>query len=110
MKTIENEFGETWIEIEDDNLKKTIIDSIPVHKEKFQTVINYLAKVDTDTHYIVSLYMGENGSGKWENYFAEMLGFVKNMKSKGYNIWLIDWKNDCLDDVSTVCFGLRENK
>jgi hypothetical protein len=54
--------------------------------------------------------MGENGSGKWENYFAEMLGFVKNMKSKGYDIWLVDWKNDCLDDVSTVCFGLRENK
>ena len=44
---------------------------------------------------------------KWENYFSEMLGFVNNMKGKGYDIWMIDWVNDCADDVSTIRFGFR---
>ena len=37
-----------------------------------------------------------------------MLEFVNNMKEKGYDIWMIDWINDCADDVSTIQFGFRE--
>ena len=62
----------------------------------------------TDKYYILKMYTGENGRGKWENYFSEMLGFVNNMKGKGYNIWMIDWINDCADDVSTIRFGFSK--
>jgi len=48
------------------------------------------------------------GNGKWENYFSEMMGFVKNMKKNGYDIWMVDWVNDCPDDVSTIKFGFKK--
>ena len=130
METFKNEFGETLIKVEDKSLYNRVKSCIPIRltsngestADIHQTVIDYIAEVIkdgvdddlpneyTDKYYILKMYTGENGRGKWENYFSEMLGFVNNMKGKGYNIWMIDWINDCADDVSTIRFGFRINE
>lgn len=130
METFKNKFGETLINVEDKSLYKIVEDCIPIRETSngestadiHQTVIDNIAQVIkdelgndlpneyTDKYYIVKLYMGENGCGKWENYFSEMMGFVNNMKGKGYDIWMIDWINDCLDDVSTIQFAFRNKE
>ncbi len=130
METFKNEFGETLINVEDKSLYKIVEDCIPIRETSngestadiHQTVIDNIAQVIKDElgddlpneyidkFYIVKLYMGENGDGKWENYFSEMMNFVNNMKGKGYDIWMVDWINDCPDDVSTIRFGFRNKE
>ena len=128
MKTFKNEFGETLIKVDDKQLYKIVKDCIPIREttngestaDIHQTTIDYIAQVIkdglgddlpneyTDKFYVIQMYMGENGNGKWENYFSEMMGFVKNMKKNGYDIWMADWVNDCSDDVSTIRFGFKK--
>lgn len=126
MEIFKNDFGETLVKVEDKSLYKMVEDCIPIRltsngestADIHQTVIDYIAQVIKDelgddykeVFYVVQMYMGENGCGKWENYFSEMLGFVNNMKGKGYDIWMINWINDCLDDVSTIQFAFRNKE
>lgn len=122
METIENEFKETWVKVKDESLEKTIAQCIPfiVDSNNRQIEIYYLAEVvkdepgdDLSNEYqdkynVVALYMGKNGGGQWEDYFMYMELFAKNMRNEGFRLWMIDWKNDCADDVSTIRFGFRK--
>lgn len=62
-------------------------------------------------HYIVELYGGENGCGKWSDYFHNLTKIFdkSNVEKSGKieKIWLIRLENDCLDDVHTVYVGIR---
>lgn len=56
------------------------------------------------------LYGGLNGGGpydKWTGYFQELVKFIEDV-SKKYRIWLISLENDCLDDVFSAEFGIRD--
>ena len=128
METFKNGFGETLVKVENKSLYNRVKSCIPIRltsngessADVRQTVIDCIAEVIKDEvgddlpneymnkYYILQMYLGDNGGGKWENYFSEMLEFVNNMKEKGYDIWMIDWINDCADDVSTIQFGFRE--
>lgn len=56
---------------------------------------------------------GHDGSGKFEAYLMLIRKFA-NLLSKRLNVdvWLLDWKNDCLDDVWTLrlVFSYRNNE
>ena len=55
------------------------------------------------THYIVTLYGGLNGRGDFFDYLSDVQHIVVQLD----NVWLIDWINDCLDDVWTLRIGVR---
>jgi hypothetical protein len=55
------------------------------------------------THYIVTLYGGLNGRGDFFDYLSDVQHIVLQLD----NVWLIDWINDCLDDVWTLRIGVR---
>jgi len=48
---------------------------------------------------------GLNGPGEWVDYFKDLAKFVEEI-SKKYHIWMIEAKNDCLDDVFYFTFGI----
>lgn len=55
------------------------------------------------THYIVTLYGGLNGRGDLFDYLSDVQHIVVQLD----NVWLIDWINDCLDDVWVLRIGVR---
>lgn len=82
-------------------------------KFKHDYSVSDIVKVSTfgKYHYIVELYGGENGCGKWENYLGNLTKiFAKeNVEKSGKieSMWLIRLENDCSDDVHTVYVGIR---
>ena len=66
--------------------------------------LNYVTKgEDALNYWIVTLYGGENGRGRFSNYLED----VKHIIDQFDHTWLIKWENDCLDDVWTLKFGIR---
>ena len=63
-----------------------------------------VAKVKGTDHYVAMVYGGLNGKGDWNNYFKDLTKFIGSFD---YDIWLIDIKNDCADDVFTARLGFR---
>ena len=66
----------------------------------------------SDEHFIVRLSGGTNGSPdkrKILAYLALVRKFCKKMLDDNIaeKIWLIDWKNDCADDVWYVRLGFK---
>lgn len=69
----------------------------------------------SDEHFIVRLSGGTNGSPderKILAYLALVRKFCKKMLDDriAEDIWLIDWKNDCADDVWYVRIGFKTPK
>lgn len=56
-----------------------------------------------NNHYVVTLYGGLNGCGKLHNYLND----VQEIISQFDNVWLINWYNDCLDDVWVLKIGIQ---
>lgn len=55
------------------------------------------------THYIVTLYGGLNGCGEFFDYLKDVQYIVLHLEGA----WLIDWINDCPDDVWVLRIGVR---
>lgn len=70
----------------------------------------YLAEYDfegtTKSHYVIVLFGGLNGSGKWTNYFQTLINVFDKLDEKCEDCWLIELDNDCADDVYTAYIGL----
>ena len=81
-------------------------------KFKYDYKVNDIVKVDIhhEYHYVVELYGGKNGSGKWSDYLHNLTKIFdkSNIEKSGKieKIWLIRLENDCLDDVHTVYVGI----
>lgn len=108
-----NEFGEKWekvdkndffyhtvqriarecqIDPDDDSAKVDRIYVWDVHKVK-------------DGPYIINFGGGANGGGdekKWVQYFALVKKVVTKIQKEFKHVWMLDWTNDCLDDVWTL--------
>ena len=54
-------------------------------------------------HYIVTLYGGLNGCGEFFDYLKDVQYIVLHLEGA----WLIDWINDCPDDVWVLRIGVR---
>ena len=57
---------------------------------------------------------GRNGDGKWNEYLqtlaqftVELIDMLQTTYSKDADVWLVDLKNDCADDVFYPVFGFR---
>lgn len=55
---------------------------------------------------------GANGSGDLVKYISLIKKLAKAMKERFADVWLLDWANDCCDDVWTLrlCFKLKEDE
>lgn len=59
--------------------------------------------VNKDNHYVVTLYGSLNGCGRLHNYLNDVQEIINQFD----NVWLINWDNDCLDDVWVLKIGIR---
>ena len=133
MDSAENpgaEFGENWKGVESGNpLRKEISDVIvacqlqPDERLRSDSLslgglfVSNDADAEPGTpemnpHYIVELHGGTNGSPDKRvtlAYLAVVRKFAKMMLDEkvAEKIWLIDWKNDCADDVWTARLAFK---
>ena len=59
---------------------------------------------------VIALVGGLNGHGKWGDYFEDLAKIITTIKENGYDTWVIDLVNDCLDDAFTVKLGIMRNE
>lgn len=106
-----NEFGETWKKVNDEDLiekVKSCFEGFEENKfraDSFSEVIKdemgeTIPNEYQDTHYIIEISAGKNGPGDWIEYLADMISIMNKLKKFFDEVYLIDWKNDCADDVS----------
>jgi hypothetical protein len=133
-------YGETWRVLDPhthgDFYDKVLFSLTGTEERGFK--IDYIAEVLEDgdlgsyangLRYIVHLWAGKNGSGKWNEYFIDAVSIINRLTSKeDKNIlyvacggdyieksvgkmfnsaYLIKWTNDCADDVSDLYIGIR---
>ena len=106
-----NEFGETWKKVTDKDLIEKVkscfegFEKNRFRADSFSEVIKdemgkTIPNEYQDTHYIIEISAGKNGPGDWIEYLADMISIFNNLKKYFNKVYLIDWKNDCADDVS----------
>lgn len=83
---------------------KEIIDKISLLKVSLESV------EEMDDYDILTIHGGLNGSGDFHYYLTQILAIVLQFESElnVNDIWLIDWINDCPDDVWTLRIGVRK--
>lgn len=96
---ISNKYGESWIRSEEgEKMIQNLLDKNPGTLK-----ISEVAKVDGEDYYITKLHGGKNGYGVWNDYLKEIIETFKNI-----HWWMIELKNDCLDDVFDMTIGVRK--
>lgn len=114
----ENQFGEKWHKIDckhyiydivERAISDCMIDPDSQHLEVDRLSLNSIHQVDSDGHYIACIFGGANGGGpdhKWEIYLALVKKLVRKLNEKFGKVWLLDFDNDCCDDLWTLrlCF------
>ena len=63
--------------------------------------------ISGESHYVIALTGGNNGSPDWVHYLNELSIFFV-YANEHHKAWLIELKNDCPDDVFYVYIGLRD--
>lgn len=97
--------------IVDEIVRDCQVDPDETHNED-SIELGSLHKVDCG-HYIATLHGGCNGGGsikRWITYLAIIKKLVKKLLEKFGDVWLLDLKNDCLDDVWTVRICFEDTK
>lgn len=70
-----------------------------------------LHDINDGSHFVVTIGGGANGSGDLVKYIALIKKLARTMKETYKDVWLLDWANDCCDDVWTLrlCFRLKDD-
>lgn len=102
-------FGETWEELDDSSpAYSTAVDSAKVIDG---LRIGDVYEVGAKKHFIAVLHGGDNGSldrQKWLRYLESVKKFIAQMFKHGCgDVWLVDFINDCVDDVFTLRIGFN---
>lgn len=87
---------------------KELIDKLNLTKVTLTSV------EEKDGYDILTLDGGLNGKGNFLKYIGQVVSIIWNLERQGLSeikdIWLIDWINDCPDDVWTLRIGIRNKK
>lgn len=65
-------------------------------------------KKEKEGYFLIEIYGGLNGWGNWINYFNDLRNLTVEFDNNFSEVWLTGLKVDCLDDVWTATFGIRE--
>ena len=99
-----NNFHETWIPVPEKN--ETYKDAKKIISENNSGIkLRAICSVKEGGHYVCSVYGGLNGRGEWVNYFSDL----KTIFEKLGHAWLIEIKNDWLDDLWSATFCFKNN-
>lgn len=83
---------------------KEIIDKLKLTKVSLASV------EEKDDYDILTLHGGLNGSGDFYRYLEQVIAIVSKLElefNTMWDIWLIDWINDCPDDRWVLRIGIR---
>lgn len=115
-----NQWGERWLTLDNNHyvtatLRKILEDVAIDHTEEHRPDTIRLSSVHRTEHgvFIATLFGGCNGGGDYKNlifYLAAVKKFVKKVVEKFGKTWLVDWTNDCADDVWTLRVAFRDEK
>ena len=97
---IVNEFGETWVKVDDDNFIKNVDYHIDTCFD-----LDYVAEVpsyDSQPRWIIGLHGGKNGDGKWNEYFYHMISTYNKLKEIFEDVTVLSVKTDVPDDVFDI--------
>ena len=102
-------FGETWEQLDmDHHAWKMIKDSL-MGDDSLN--VADVCKVEGKDHFIAIIEGGDNGSldsQRWLRYLESVKKLIAQMFKHGCgDVWLIDFNNDCLDDVFTLRIGFQ---
>ena len=101
-----NEFGETWKKVNDEKLIDCVEACFRGSKENKFCVDSLSEVIGNDNKgtnaYIIEASAGKNGPGDWIEYLADMISIMNKLKKNFNDVYLLDWKNDCPDDVSYI--------
>lgn len=111
-----NQWGENWKKLDNEHYVtatvQEIVDDIciePYEMYPDNLKLSSVHQVEDGGHFIITIFGGCNGGGdnkKLVLYLAAVKKLVKRLVEKFGHVWLIDWDNDCLDDVWTLRLGL----
>ena len=121
----ENQYGEKWMRLQstylngilDFIMKDIRVDSSDEDGPRMERMSLGDLHICEDGHLIAEIYGGANGGGlrgvesNWPFYLALVKKFL--LKLLDYDngdffkdVWMIDWDNDCCDDVWTLTLGI----
>lgn len=103
------EYGETGAEVTDKNpvykrAKTAWLKDTELRLYDMRRVEDNYGK---DSHYVLQLTGGNNGTPDWPGYLRDILTFIVRA-GEDYDVWVIQLKNDCPDDVFDVYIGLGD--
>lgn len=76
--------------------------------DKFEEIgKDVLDGYEDSPYYILELDGGLNGCGRFLFYMEDVSKLIKKLMLRFKDVWLIDWINDCPDDVFTLRLGMR---
>jgi hypothetical protein len=105
---LRNEFNERWVKLSKGDTVFTELEDIikSIDNRNNGPKVVDVAKVDdeNDNRYVSTIYGGENGSGKWSEYFD----VLKQICTAIVDCWIIDLINDPADDVWTLRLAFRK--
>ena len=99
-------FDEKWVEEKDKEILNTIKGKFP---NGCGLKLNYVAKhkdAEGDLIRIISCYGGKNGHGVWTDYLEQWKNVFQSLSESFGQVWLIELKNDCVDDVFDLYIGV----
>lgn len=82
------------------------------YKEIVEALSHYELKSveNKEDHDVLTIYGGLNGNGRFNEYLNEVSSIVFQLVDKFDlkmdDVWLVDWINDCLDDVFVLRIGV----
>ena len=80
---------------------KEIIDKLELTK------VSLVSVEEKDGYDILTIRGGLNGRGDFYRYIEQVTALIGELEfNTMWNIWLIDWINDCLDDLWTLRIGI----
>ena len=121
----ENQYGEKWMRLQStylngilDSIMKDIrVDSSDEDGPRMERMSLGDLHICEDGHLIAEIYGGANGGGlrgvesNWPFYLALVKKFLLKLldydNGSFFNdVWMVDWDNDCCDDVWTLTLGI----
>lgn len=112
----DKEFGEKRVPVCSTDSMISMIrqfcDDLRIDPEDFSPVtLDAVFSMDNGSYYIAKFYGGENGPGRFSKYLMIVKRVTKFLEDTfETKPWLINWKNDCLDDVWDIEIGFRDER
>lgn len=102
---LENEFDEKWKKLPLDDEAFKMIDKACKQSKYASLGPLEVCEVEDDDYYVAHLCGGKNGPGEWPKYMEDITRVVNALDVKKW--WMIDTKNDCLDDIFYIRLAFR---